>query len=389
MSQYLATLQTRAEPMIALLDELGALPERTPDQQAEYDRTMAGLTDLKGHIDAEAERETKAREIRSSFLQIRDTPRPRASAFSPRPDDRPASPEFKSWWSTVKDSQQYADFLRTGKLDAVEVPGVRQVLEHFKAIYAPGATNAGQVQVFSSVGNPPVRFPLLDLMPMIPFNGASVPYLPMTTSGTIAQTNWGVTKPVIDNAGDVQYAPMETIAGTKTVAKQSLRYNPGLQDAIERELFYLLELAISNYITTAILADVTQSATDADHVTAILAAIATVEGQGLPVDAILIDPVDLAAIQAAAWTGNKYMPAVEGNRLLGYPAIPAPALPDGTALVGNFSVGAHVYVGDAARVLTNNEVNTNNTTLFVAEGDVAVTVDAPRWFAKAIRDDTP
>jgi hypothetical protein len=380
MSAYLSLLKTKAEPKIQLLDELGDIAERTDAQQADYDNLLVELDGIKSQIEAEQQRETKARGHSDFWTGLAAAPaRPRATAHSPRPDDAHVDAAVKSWSSSVFGSAQFENIKRGGTtMDPVTVSGL-------KAVYAPRLPSGAPSGIISGYGSPTIPpFRLLELMPMLEYNGASVPYLPMAATNTVAQVAWGAAKPEVVNTGAPTSAPMVTLAGIKNVARQSLRYIPGMQDAIDRELLYFVQQAITSYVMTTLMAAVTASASNTDMVTAILGAIALVEGQGIPVNGILIHPTDLAGIRALAWTGNKYLPAVDDGSILGYPTVPTSAATVGTALVGNFAMGAHLYVGEEANVRINDAPNSTNTVLFVAEADVAVTPDVPAWFAKAI-----
>jgi len=377
MSAMLSMLKSKALPKLQLVDEFEAMTERSETQQADYDALLVELDGIKADIEGEQQRETKARG-HSDFWQGLVIPaRPRASAYSPRPDDAHVEAAIKTWSQQVFDSPQFENIKRGGTtMDPVAVTGL-------KAVYAPRPATGGLIGVISGPGTPAIPFRLLELMPMLEYNGASVPYLPMAATNPIVPTAWGTAKPEVINSGAVTNAPMVTLPGIKYVARQSLRYIPGLADSIDRELLYFVQVAITNYVVTQLLAAVTASASNTDMVTAILGAVALVEGQGIPVNGILIHPQDLAGIRALAWTA-KYLPAVNDGNILGYPTVPTSATPVGTALVGNFAMGAHLYVGEEANVRVNDAPNTNNTVLFVGEADVAVTPDVPAWFAKAI-----
>lgn len=376
MSVYVEQKRAALAPLIEQINSLEAIAERDEAQQQEYDDLLAKSDVLIKHIERATGQEIKALSIGESLSRL-VVPQPRAH-HDGRPSDQREQPEFKSWSKQVLDSPQFENIKRGGStMDPVTVTGL-------KAVYAPRLPSGAPAGIISGPGQQPIPFPLLELMPMLEYNGASVPYLPMAATNTVAATAWGTAKPEVVNTGAPTSAPMVTLAGVKTVARQSLRYIPGLQDAIDRELTFFVQQAITNYVVTSLMTAVTASASNLDMVTAILGAIALVEAQGIPVNGILIHPTDLAGIRALAWTGNKYLPAVDGGDILGYPTVPTSAATVGTALVGNFAMGAHLYVGEEASVRVSTEPNNTNTVLFVAEADVALTPDVPAWFAKAI-----
>lgn len=376
MSVYLEKKKAAMQPLYEQIQTLESLDDLSDTQKADYDRLLVELDGLKADFDSASTRSSKAQSFGDAMSKL-VIPQPRAHRDG-RPSGEPEPTEFKSWSQQVISSPQFENIKRGGAtMDPVAVTGL-------KATYAPRLPSGAPSGIISGPGQQPIPWPLLELMPLLPYNGASVPYLPMAATNTIAAVAWGAAKPDVPNTGAPTSAPMVTLAGVKTVARQSLRYIPGLQDAIDRELTFFVQQAITNYVVTSLMTAVTASASNLDMVTAILGAIALVEAQGIPVNGILIHPTDLAGIRALAWTGNKYLPAVDGGDILGYPTVPTSAATVGTALVGNFAMGAHLYVGEEASVRVSTEPNNTNTVLFVAEADVALTPDVPAWFAKAI-----
>lgn len=202
------------------------------------------------------------------------------------------------------------------------------------------------------------------------------------TAGTVAE---GAPKP---DAG-IALTPVD-VAMTKiaTFTKLTLEliddYNAFVQ-AIGMELTRAVVAEenaemVSTLLSAALRA---QANTGADGIDATGQAIATLMGQGITPDAIVMSPGRLAAIRAVkATTGGDYVidpQTAAPSGLHGLPITVAPQLTDTSVLVGNFHEAGVVYVRERVSLRTGVDSDdfTKNLVTLIAEERIALAVTQP------------
>lgn len=392
MSAYLARVKAQMEPLFNVVTELEAMPELTDGQKAEYDRLIGELEGLQAEYTAASERSTKALSF-GDALAAMQVAQPRAQRDGPPSNQHPDLPQRFS--DRVAQSAEY----KANRLsDGVALgPDVLQTIlryghEGLKAAWVPtGLGSAGGPVALFGPNTPRRRHRLLELIPSTPWGQMAVPYLAPTFTSAAAIVAMGAAKPESTNAGNIASAVMQTIATWKEVPRQLLRYIAGLRQMLDDELIGALEDELEDEIVNGagttghfngLLNAVSQTGTGDDLVSATLSGIGLVEAAGGQVDGVVFNPGDYWALQALAYSDNKFSAAISDGRFFGIPAATTAALAAGKSIVGDFARGSRLYDGEAANVRTAEPRAKENIITLIAELDAVFLVGKPNYFAE-------
>lgn len=244
---------------------------------------------------------------------------------------------------------------------------------------------------------------LLDLIPSAPLDSGSFDYLQeMPSANAAAEMVEGAVKPTASFVFEDAEARARTIPHYTKVKRQTLADVPALESVIrnrlERGVYERLEAQIvagdgtgENLLgllhTTGVAApDVSGLENTMD---AVLEGIVDVLATGAIPNASLVNPRDWAdALRAKASGDGQYLSvgpfadAVE--RMWSAPTIPTPAVPEGTAIVGDFAAGMTVLVREGVQVLVSDSDQDDfirNRITLLGEGRFAVPIWQPAAFA--------
>lgn len=213
----------------------------------------------------------------------------------------------------------------------------------------------------------PIR--LLDLLPSATMDGNVLPYTVESGSFAAAETAEGIAKPEDGVTYTDASATAQTIAAWMKIRKQALADAAALRGIIDTRLRYSvlrrLETQIINgngtdpnlrgIINTSGIGTVADSASEliADQ---ILEGITTVLLADAIADGVLMHPTDWKTVlkAKAAGDGHYYSGgpfSITPQVLWGVPLIASPGVPVGHALVGDFSIGAMLFIREGVQVL--------------------------------------
>jgi hypothetical protein len=243
---------------------------------------------------------------------------------------------------------------------------------------------------------------VLDLVPTGTMDGNLLPYT--QEGGTFlgaAETTEGSTKPEANVTYTDASAVAQTIAAWMKIKKQALADVPALRSIIDGRLRYGVLRRLENQtlngdgsdpnirgiLATSGIGAVTYNAAElaADQV---LRGITTILLADALADAIVMHPTDWqnVMIAKAAGDGHYYGGGPFGTTqqtMWGVPLIASPAIPVGMALVGDFGMGATLFIREGVNVLFSDsdgdDFRQNRVTL-LAEMRAALAVWRPAAF---------
>lgn len=393
MNAYLARLEAEMKGLYEQVQTLDALDTLSDAQQSDYDGLIQKLEGIKADYDRVAARSTKALSIGDALAGFA-VAAPRAQRDGP-PSGQQHQIEVKRFSDRVAESAEYKSNRMSDGI-ALGPDLLRTIIAYghmgLKAAWVPtGIANAGGPVALFGPNTPRRRHRLLELIPTTPWGSMAVPYLAPTFTSGAAITAMGQPKPESTNAGNIASAVMQTIATWKEVPRQLLRYIAGLRQMLDDELIGAIEDELEDEIINGpgttnhfngLLNAVTQTGTGDDLVSATLSGIGLVEAQGGSVDGVVFNSGDYWALQALAYTDNKFSAAIQNGQFFGIPAVATGALASGTSIAGDFARGARLYDGEAANVRTAEPRAKENIVTLIAELDAVFLVGKPNYFAE-------
>jgi HK97 family phage major capsid protein len=250
------------------------------------------------------------------------------------------------------------------------------------------------------------RLRLLDLIPSSPMDsGNSFDYSVESGSlDTAAETVEAALKPTgVETLTDAQVVA-QTIAHWVKIPKQQLSDIPSLTTTLQQRLVYGVERRLENQIIggsgtganlTGIIntsgigapASVVGDVFNADLTLNAIGAILSSEAEP---NAVCLNPADIVkmAKSKASGTGQRMADIqtdlISGNLTLwGVPVISSTAIASGHVLVGDFTLGARVYVREGVNVTIGNDSDdfTRNRVTMLGEGRFGLAVYQPAAFA--------
>jgi hypothetical protein len=401
MSAYAARLKTDMLPLLNELRELNELDEPNAEQKADIDRITGVLTEKKAEYDKAL--------VRFNGLQGAETMYDGLSAPNPAPRavyDRPSigagqsTPEVKAIADYLIESREFKT--PQNNVYNLTVPMPVATLYPFverKAAFVPGnITQAhGDVRIIAPI-EAGLKFPLLAFLNTVPWNDLVVPYLPLTFTNNAREQAFAEAKVESTNAGTIATVQMSTIAHWKDVPRQILRALPTLRAVIENELRQGVLAKVQARVVAGtgtvvapatapqmlgIIGQVSQTVTGPTTLLGqVISAIGMVETNGGLVDAVLMNPADVALLLNAQVT--VYNPLVTNTTIAGYPILKIPSIPAGTALVGDFSSSTTLFVAEQANVRATEALGfKSNVVTVLGEMDAVVLVERPWLIVKA------
>ncbi|MEJ7891718.1 MAG: phage major capsid protein [Solirubrobacteraceae bacterium] len=245
---------------------------------------------------------------------------------------------------------------------------------------------------------------VLDVIATGTMEGSSVPYTVENGSfDTAAETTEGTLKPEGVGVYTDANAEAATIAHWFKVRKQVLADVPAFASVLENRLRYGVarrlqaEILAGNGTTPNIQGILTTPGVGVVAFTAgnlpteqILSGITQVKVAGADPNAIILNPLDWkkSLLLKSAGSGDYFSNGpfdVTGERMWGVPVITTAAIPEGTALVGAFQIGAQLLIREGVNVLVSDADGqdfTFNKVTILAELRAALAVYYPAAFSK-------
>lgn len=246
---------------------------------------------------------------------------------------------------------------------------------------------------------------VLDLLPTGTMDGNSIPYTEESGSlDTAAETAEGAAKPEAAWTPTDKTADAQTIAHWLKIRKQVLADFPALQSIIDARLRYGVERRLENQVlsgdgagsnlrgilNTAGIGAVAYNAAElaADQV---LSGITSILLADALADGIVMHPTDWATVlkkkaDAAGQDGHYYSGGpFQGTPqvMWGIPLLASKAVPQGIVLVGDFAIGAQLFIREGVNVLISDSDQDDfvkNKVTLLAEMRAALAVWRPPAF---------
>lgn len=276
--------------------------------------------------------------------------------------------------------------------------------EQFAADIAPTG-NMRRGDYYGVVPQLQRRLSLLDIIPSSTMDGSNVPYTQESGAFTgPAETTEGTAKPEAGVTYTDAEAIARTIAGWMKLPKQALSDVPALRGIIDNRLRYMVLRRLEAQIiagsgtapdlrgvlqTTGIgTAGGTGGGIGADRLLDGLTDVLLADAMA---DAIVVHPNDWRDILKAKATGGDEQYYGGGpfsmtpQVIWGTPLIPSQAIAAGTALVGDFGIGAQLFIREGVQVLFSDSDGTDfreNRVTLLGEGRFALAVWRPAAFSQ-------
>jgi len=401
MSVYAARIKQDMKPKLDELRELNDIDQPTDEQKSLIDSLAANLDTMKVEYLKAMARSQKSLDAEAMFDSLSEPdPQPRARYDVPTAGKR-AEPELKSLSDYLVNIREFKNPRNNLYNVTEQLPvGALYPFMERKAAFVPGniAAAHGDVRIIAPL-EAGLKFPLLSFLNSVPWSDLVVPYLPLTFTNNALEQAFAEAKKESTNAGTIATVQMSTIAHWKEIPRQILRALPTLRAVIDSELLngVLAKLQARVVAGTGtvvapataaqmlgILGQVSQTvgAAPTTLIGQIIAAAGIVEANGGVVDAVLMNPTDVALLINASLAA--FNPYVTSNSIAGYPILKIPSIPAGTALVGDFSSSTTLFIGEQANVRATEALGfKSNVVTVLGEVDAVVLVERPWLICKA------
>lgn len=246
-----------------------------------------------------------------------------------------------------------------------------------------------QPQMWDGPTIPTLRTPLFDAIGVVPTQASSVEYIyfhlndPSAMAGEVPE---GQLKPEAPLDGELVSVSMATYAWWKAVTRQALEDLSLIRGVIDRQLRRGIIRKINDETAKALTAnaDIQDAAGGSDLIGQMRAGIAQVEENGFTANAVVLNPMDWAALDTGLFpaiqrnTGPSYGGPQINNGFWGLRPIPVPGVPAGTAYVGDFVEGMTFFDREQTQVFitdSHTDFFVRNQLVILAEarGKVVVT----------------
>ena len=244
---------------------------------------------------------------------------------------------------------------------------------------------------------------VLDLLPVGTTDGNSVPYTQEGGTFGAAETAEGTAKPEDGVTFTDATAPVQTIAAWQKLRKQALADFSALQSIIDTRLRYSVQRRLEGQVLngngtdpnlrgilqTSGIGNVAFSAS-VELADLILSGITQVLLSDAMANGVVVNPSDWQTLLSAKAAGDgHYFSAgpfsVTPQVIWGIPLLPSPAVAQGTALVGDFQIGASLLIREGVQVLLSDSDQDDfikNRITLLGEMRAALPVWRPAAFSK-------
>jgi HK97 family phage major capsid protein len=400
----------------------GDQPETTihidPAQWAEYQRLSEQTEQLKSLIADEKERIGHPDAVSRKNAPVIESAALAASAGT----GAPVQQKRGDVGSAFVQSEEFKAFQASGLYTMPEEFKVNASLTEYKDSYHGMVTPTTPIG-FSSpdridmVGTPqrPVR--VRDLFPARATTSNLIDYF--RTTGFEAANNASVTpdysagwvaKPQTGMTFEARSAPVRTIAHWEAAHRNVIADEPQLQALINNELLYGLRLHEDYQILqgTGTSEDLTGLLVDADvqtysgssgpatdtDIDAIRRAMTLVMLANYETTGIVVHPTDWEGMELVKDTQDRYIATVSVavgavQNLFRIPVVATPAIPENTALVGAFGLGAQLFDREMSNIRISEHHDTffaSNAVAILAEQRLALAITRPESFVNVTLD---
>lgn len=372
----------------SITSEVKALTERAADEgkdltpeQLSY---IATLQTRAGTIDGQLVEHTKILDSQRAYADLLTKLEPRDEVA--KPERRNAQNiEQRSWGDLFVESDAFRNYSGAGSSQRAVVPGLFETR-------APIDTGDGIVIPYLYT---PTAYkyatPLMSVVGHIQTGSNAVEYIrwtpnPQAAASIVAE---GAIKPEAAMTATPVSKSLDTYAHWKGITRQALEDVPQIRSIVENRLRQGIMVALESAVAAALAADATIPAASVPLGGTLLEAIrigvATVQSNGFAnPNAVLVNPLDAAAIDIGVMAGTLNGAVVNGNPW-GMRLIPVNGLAAGTAYVGDFAAGVQIFDrGSTSLYMTDShgDLFIQNIVLLLAEIRALVAVTEPAAIAE-------
>ncbi|HSS09733.1 MAG TPA: phage major capsid protein [Acidimicrobiales bacterium] len=388
---------TYAKRLVDERDHLTEMAHSTAERAAseERDLTDTERASIKSWqercaaIDVQLEEHKATIESQRSWSALRaklDEPDPPATS-NPRRNGSTSLPEVRSWGGAFTDSEEFRSYGGRGSSGQVQMPF--GLFERAAADPIALADYGNLVSPFR--WEPPVptfRNPLLEVIGRQPVSVGSVEYFyfkphPPSEAEVVAE---GDEKPPAEFEIQEKAAALKTYAHWKAVTRQALEDYARIRTIVEDKLRGGLLRALESAVTADLLANTDIPDREAANLLeAIRGGVADVETNGYTANAVALNPQDWAGLDIAVLAATFNGPVL-GRTFWGLTPVAAPAIPSGTAYVGDFSTGITLFDRNVTNVFLSDshaDFFVRNLLIILAETRALAVVTEPLALVKA------
>jgi hypothetical protein len=397
---YLKTKIEERQAQAAVLEQLqstaaGAARDLTEDERKTYD----GIVDRLKFLDAEIGRITAAESGAAKFAEVygahqaalaradADRAAREEQAARRTPEERAA---VKSWGTRFTESEEFKSYNKHGSSGSFTITGDFLGVEERQAFSFGQGQNimASNMEGLAPMvwGGPTeaaFRTPLFDVIGRVPTTMGSVEYMywePGDEDNMAAEVPEGEMKPEAALAGEIKAVPISTYAWWKGITRQALDDIPQIRTIVDSFLRRGVIRKINYEAGAQLTTDPNIPGLDGgatELLAVIRAGIATVDTAGFGVNAVLLNPMDWAAMDMEMLRLTGAGMNIQ-NAFWGLSPVALPNLPSGTAYVGDFREAVTFFDRQQTQVLITDshaEYFLRNKMVILAEarGRVAVT----------------
>jgi HK97 family phage major capsid protein len=292
-----------------------------------------------------------------------------------------AAPAPAGWGDLFVTSDAFREYPGAGASRRLEVPFDLEA----RAAIMVGNMPAGTIPPYTYT---PASFayasPLLDVVGKVTTSSQAVQWVtwapnPQAAAPVVPE---GELKPEAVMTPTIVSDTLDTYAHHKAISRQALEDIPQIRSIVEGRLRQGITVALEEAVTAALLAAPIPASTvplGGSLLEAIRSGVATVQaaGYGNP-NAVLLNPADWADLDVATIGNGGGASGQTG--FWGMRAVSVPALPAGTAYVGNFQTAVQLFTRSSAEVfMTDSHADyfVRNLLLLLAEIRALATVPDP------------
>jgi HK97 family phage major capsid protein len=367
------------------------------DLREEERKTFDSIVGRLQFLDEEIKRIADAEEGAAKFVQVYSAQREaqakaaaarehaKAEAEQHTPEEREA---HKSWGTRFTESREFKEYNGHGASGTFTIGG--EFLEERAGfsfgpgqnVMASGMGDLVQAQWWSGPAEAPLRTPLFDVIGRVPTTMGSIEYMywePGDEDNMASEVPEGQVKPEATLAGELKAVPISTYAWWKGLTRQALDDVPQIRSVVDTFLRRGVIRKINAEAGRELTAD-TNIAVLGDAASELLAVIragiAHVDTNGYGVNAVLLNPMDWAAIDMELLRINGSTNVQ--SAFWGLRPVALPGLASGTAYVGDFQEAVTFFDRQQTQVLITDshaDYFLRNKIILLAEarGKVAVT----------------
>jgi HK97 family phage major capsid protein len=342
----------------------------------------ASIDDQLRTFNAQLESQRAYAELRQALEPADDESRtpPTRAELAPRENHEP------SWGRLFVESAEFRAYNGRGSSTPIHVPG----LFERAAISITDGFGLPPVPYTANIPQPSFTTPLLDAVGHITTNSNLIQWL--VDDGVYppaAVVPEGQPKPEADITVDMNTGTLQTYAHWKGITRQALANIPMIRSIVENQLrggiATKLEADLVAALGAAVINEVPTDPAAGGMLGAIRVGIANVQLQGFPnANSVVLNPTDWAALDLAVFDSTNNGPTRQSG-FWGLNPIPSPAVPAGTAYVGDLKIGATVFDEGTASVYmsdSHSDYFVRNTLVVLAEIMALAMVTQPAALAR-------